>query len=290
MIVKHSLEHNLRKNAICTKCQALNIRAIEFEGSGHRMIAGTILWGRRILTSSHLTSSTAKRIFSLLFVICIFLLSLSIQAQDVATDEPVPTQETLLPEPDVLPTELPAITPAPVIIATEEATAAPSPVTVVPEVTTEPTQEVTVEPLPITLTPQATAEAAEPASRPDTLVTLPLLYKATFEGSDAPGLSSTEGWLEVAVDGGKALQNSAEALPVTYTAALNEGAVEARFWLVSGEGQVWLGGYAASLAADGTLTLIRDHVVISSTLVTLTPNTWTLLPGHQRDTDSDQRE
>jgi hypothetical protein len=138
---------------------------------------------------------------NLFFVICLFLLGISIQAQDLPTDEPAPALETTVPASDVLPTEAPVLTPPPDIIPTQDATGAPSPVTGVPEITAEPTQQATLEPLPITLT----AEVTEPASNPET-ISFPLLYQATFEGNDAAGLSSTEGWLEVAVEGGTALQ------------------------------------------------------------------------------------
>jgi hypothetical protein len=79
----------------------------------------------------------------------------------------------------------------------------------------------------------------------------------------------------VTVAGGKALQADVGAVPVNYTVAtFTDAAVETKFLLNMGEGQVLLRGYMAGLKADGTITLSRNQVAVSTNVVELISNDW----------------
>lgn len=219
-------------------------------------------------------SRRTKHGLSLCLVLCLFVLSISLQAQDTAIIDPTPTDTVPVADPESLPTQAPATPTLPLTeTMTPDATIEASPV--MPIVTAE----ATIESSPIlpTVTPESTA----PVVMPDVPVTpaietpapLPLLYRAAFEGSDNPGLMPTTGWTEVQVSDGKALQASASAERIFYSASLSSGAVEARFMINAGEAQVIWGAYQASLSADGTvaLTQLNDQAVVASGNVKLVP-------------------
>lgn len=220
------------------------------------------------------------------FGIGLLTLILSTQAQDVPTAEPEP-QVTAVSEPTIEPpaAEEPIIVlpTEPVIITTPDVIPSPVEPTVIPtqDLTPIPTQDVLpvpTEEATVLPTIEATQNVTEPVV-PETPA-LPLAFSANFDAGVAPDLGLTSGWLEVAVDGGKALQSDLGALPVMYVAAtFEEAAVEARFLINAGEGQVLLRGYSAGLNADGTVTLYRDQIAVVSSVspVTLEAGSWATL-------------
>lgn len=147
-------------------------------------------------------------------------------ALPLATSEPSPTEVILPPTQEVLPTD---------------------------DVSPVPTQE--------TLPTAAEESTSTQEAAPDLL---PLAYSTNFDAGYPQELSASTGWTIVDLEASKALQPDTGAVAIHYASFFADSAVQARFFLIMGEGQVILRGYKAGLYASGLLTLYRGETLVTT--------------------------
>ena len=219
-----------------------------------------------------------------LCVICIVLvMSWQALAQETPTPTetpssevaPLPTQEPLI----MLVTEepLPVIPTAEAVLPTEEPTLViPTAEAVLP--TEEPTlliptSEVSITPTPIILTPTLSSDP------------LTTVFSTSF---DAPALEFpfADAWTPITVENGMAVQSGTGRTDSAYNTLYLDAAIRVRVLFGNGaliltlrdnSSDALINGYSASLASDGTLSLLRHDATVASTRLTLTTGDWTTL-------------